>query len=256
MSLLRNFLYATIALLSALLAALGQENNWSWTAPDPPLPDTWYWDYGWDSTSNGIAPAEGLARREAAARPAQAPLARCKAAPRDDSGARQSAATDSGVLTNAATEGAHQSAATSLVNGISVSPYYTVGFEDFNGKATSGVGLDVGLNLSKTVQVVSFVESDDVEGSFVDRFGLGLQLTGKLGRWLKPFARLSVGYNFEGAGLREDKLFVRPQFGAILDVWKYKSWHASLTGSWALDVDTDGNAAQRLFGGIVLGTSF
>lgn len=145
----------------------------------------------------------------------------------------------------------------SMINGISVSPYYTVGFADFNGKATSGAGLDVGLNLSKTVQVVSFAESDNADGSLVDRFGLGVQLTGKLGKWLKPFARLSAGYSFEGSsGLEEDRIFLRPQFGAILDMWKYKAWHASLTASWALDVDTEGNAAQRIFGGIVLGTSF
>lgn len=39
--------------------------NWSWTAPDPAMPNTEhsgpsYWFYGWDSTSNGFAPADGV----------------------------------------------------------------------------------------------------------------------------------------------------------------------------------------------------
>lgn len=145
----------------------------------------------------------------------------------------------------------------SMINGISVSPYYTVGFADFNGKATSGMGLDIGLNLSKTVQAVTFLETDDPDGSFVDRFGLGLQMTGKLGRWLKPYARLSGGHVFESKGnLDEDSFFVRPEFGAILDVWRYKDWHVSIDASWGLDVDTKGNADQRLKAGLVFGTSF
>lgn len=32
-------------------------NTWVWNAPEPPLPDTWTWFYGWDSTSN-IPPTE------------------------------------------------------------------------------------------------------------------------------------------------------------------------------------------------------
>lgn len=139
--------------------------------------------------------------------------------------------------------------APSMLNAISVSPYYTVGFKDFDGKGKDGAGLDVGLNLSKTVALVGFAESDDVSGTFIDRVGGGLQLSGKLGKWLKPFGRLSGGWT-------DDSFFVRPQFGASIDVWKYKNWHAALTGSWALDVDTDGNAGQRVFGGLVIGTSF
>jgi hypothetical protein len=145
----------------------------------------------------------------------------------------------------------------SLFNGISVSPYYTCGFADFNGDATSGGGLDIGLSLSKTVQVVSFMESDNADGSLIDRFGLGLQLSGRLGKWLKPFARLSGGHAFEGSsGLAEDAFFLRPQFGASIDVWRYHDWHAALTGSWGLDVDTKGNTAQRIWGGFTIGTSF
>jgi len=137
----------------------------------------------------------------------------------------------------------------SMFNAISVSPYYTVGFKDFDGKGKDGAGVDIGLSLSKSVALVGFAESDDTHGTFIDRIGGGVQLSGKLGKWLKPFGRLSGGWT-------DDSFFVRPQFGASIDVWKYKNWHASLTGSWALDVFTDGSASQRVFGGLVLGTSF
>jgi len=137
----------------------------------------------------------------------------------------------------------------SMLAAISVSPYYTVGFTEFDGKGKDGAGLDVGLNLSKTVAIVAFGESDDTHGTFIDRIGGGVQLSGKLGKWLKPFGRLSGGWT-------EDSFFVRPQFGASIDIWRKGNWHAALTGSWALDVTTDGDAAQRVFGGLVIGTSF
>jgi hypothetical protein len=136
-----------------------------------------------------------------------------------------------------------------MLAAVSVSPYYTVGFKDFDGKGKDGAGLDVGLNLSKTVAVVAFAESDDVSGTFIDRIGGGLQLSGKLGKFLKPFGRLSGGWT-------SDTFFVRPQFGASIDLWRKGNWHAAITGSWGLDVDTDGNAAQRIFGGLTVGTSF
>lgn len=146
---------------------------------------------------------------------------------------------------------------TSMVNGISVSPYYTLGLANFDGEAKSGVGLDIGLNLSKTVQVVSFVETDDTEHNFVDRFGLGLQMTGRLGKWLKPYARLSGGHVFDSStGLAEDSFFLRPEFGGIIDLWRKGNWHVSVDASWGLDVDTKGNADQRLKAGLVFGTSF
>lgn len=144
-----------------------------------------------------------------------------------------------------------------LINGLSVSPYYTIGFQKFDESAKAGVGLDIGLNLSKTVQAVTFLESDDPEHSFVDRFGLGLQMTGKLGRWLKPYARLSGGHVFDSSGgLAQDSFFLRPEFGGILDIWRRGNWHVSIDASWGLDVDTRGNADQRLKAGLVLGTSF
>lgn len=145
---------------------------------------------------------------------------------------------------------------TSFVNGISVSPYATIAFENFDGRERTGAGVDVGLNLSKTIQFVTFGESDNTADSTIDRVGGGLQITGQLGKWLRPFARFSVGYSFDKGVLEKDVVFLRPQFGANIDIWQHKSWHASLAGSWALDVDTKGNSAQRLFGGLVLGTSF
>jgi len=52
-NIIRNCLYA---LLITAVAALSSECEWSWTAPEPPLPNTEYWFYSWDSTSNGIPP--------------------------------------------------------------------------------------------------------------------------------------------------------------------------------------------------------
>ncbi len=71
MNLLRNLLYALLSLLAVALGALGQENDFDWTAPNPPLPGTVYLDYGWDSTSNG-PPAEMTQARSKAIRMAQA----------------------------------------------------------------------------------------------------------------------------------------------------------------------------------------
>ena len=140
----------------------------------------------------------------------------------------------------------------SLINDISVSPYYTVAFENFNGKAKSGYGVDVGLGLSKTVSVVSFIEtSESHEDAAIDRFGAGVQMTGKLGKWLKPYGRFSVGYSLDGSsGLANDTLFLRPEFGASITIYKYKKVELDTTAAWMLDVDTDGHAAQRLKAGL------
>ena len=140
----------------------------------------------------------------------------------------------------------------SLINGVSVSPYYTVGFSDFNGKATSGVGLDLGLGLSKTIKAVSFVETSDTQhDAFIDRFGAGVQMTGKLGRWLHPYGRFAVAYSLdESSGLSHDEIFLRSEFGASIDVYREKTYSVGLRASWGLDVDTDGHAAQRLKAGL------
>lgn len=57
--------YSLIASLLLVLSAGAQSVNWdtwSWSAPEPALANTQWWDYGWDSSSNGPIPAE-LARR-------------------------------------------------------------------------------------------------------------------------------------------------------------------------------------------------
>ena len=200
-------------------------NTWSWTAPDPPLPNTTWYDYGEGSTSNGPTPATALAIAGFQRAPTTAPLPK--------------------------------SEAKSWVNSLSVSPYATVAFEDFDGGATGGVGLDVGIGISKAVSLVAFGESDDIEGSFVDRAGLGLRVTGRVTRALSLFGQMSGGYSFsDSAGLKREEWFIRPQFGGTLDFWRYRDWHAGVTASWALDVDLDGHTAQRLFGGLAVGTSF
>lgn len=140
----------------------------------------------------------------------------------------------------------------SMINSVSVSPYYTVAFENFNGKAKSGGGVDIGLGLSKTISAVTFLETTEPStDAAIDRFGFGVQMTGRLGKWLKPYGRFSVGYSVDGnSGLAHDEIFLRPEFGASIDVYRYKKVSAAVTGAWALDVDTDGHAAQRLKAGL------
>lgn len=200
-----------------------------WTAPNPALPDTEWYDYGEGSTSNGPTPAGQFA-----------------AAPRQ-----------TGAIRAVANPPTAPPPSKSWVNSISVSPYATVAFEDFDKGATGGVGLDVGIGISKTVSLVAFGEADDVDGSFVDRAGLGLRVTGRLTKAVSIFGQMSGGYSFsDSAGLGRDDWFIRPQFGGSLDFWRKGNAHVGLTGSWGLDVDLDGHTAQRLFGGLVAGTSF
>lgn len=50
--------------------------GWEWTAPETPLPGTRWYDYGWDSTSNGPVPAGApmlLSQSKATAPPAPMP---------------------------------------------------------------------------------------------------------------------------------------------------------------------------------------
>ena len=146
----------------------------------------------------------------------------------------------------------------SLVNDISVSPYYTVGFRNFNGAAESGAGLDVGLGLSKTISAVSFIETSDTKDSAVlDRFGAGVQMQGKLGKWLRPYGRFSVGYALdESSGVGRNELFLRPEFGADLDIYHHREYSVSLRAAWAVDIgidkheDSDRHLAQRLKAGL------
>ena len=152
---------------------------------------------------------------------------------------------------------AAEPASKSWVNSVSVSPYATVAFSDFDGDQQGGLGLAVGLGLSKAVSLVNFTEADDTEGSFIDRAGLGLRVTGRLTKSLSLFGQMSGAYSFSrSAGLDESEWFIRPQFGATLDFWRWKNWHAGLTASWGLNVDLDGHVSQRLFGGLAIGTSF
>lgn len=144
----------------------------------------------------------------------------------------------------------------SYLTGLSVSPYYTVAFENFDGKSRGGAGLEAALPLSKTVSVVTFGESDSWQHAAIDRAGIGLQLTSKLGV-LRPFGRIGFGYTFDsGSGIGENELYLRPQFGASVPFYSSGDFEAGLTASWALDVGLDGQTAQRLFGGLGLSYKF
>lgn len=214
-----------------------------WIAPDPPLPGTRWYDYGWDSSSNGpVSPYEALAKDAQTRAPMRLAQGRPTPAPEPPT---------------LPTPAARTSTSKSWVNSVSVSPYATVAFSDFDGDQQGGLGLNVGVGLSKAVSLVNFTEADDTDGPFVDRAGLGLRVTGRLTKAVSIFGQMSGGYSFsQSAGLGEDEWFIRPQFGATLDFWRWKAWHAGLTASWGLDVDLDGHTSQRLFGGLAIGTSF
>lgn len=242
MNTLRNFLYALLGLLTLAVAAMSQTQEREWVAPEPPLPGTRWYDYGWDSTSNGPVSAEELAEHANAKAPIR--LAQGRSAP-----------TEPPALPKPPTP--RTTTSKSWVNSVSVSPYATVAFSDFDGDQQGGLGLNVGVGLSKTVSLVNFTEYDDTDGSFVDRAGLGLRVTGRLTKAVSLFGQMSGAYSFSrSAGLDEDEWFLRPQFGATLDFWRWKTWHAGLTASWGLDVDLDGHVSQRLFGGLAVGSSF
>ena len=137
---------------------------------------------------------------------------------------------------------------------LSLETYSTVAFENFDGEDEAGVGIAALFDLSPTVQLVGFGESDNEKHSTFDRAGVGVQLTGRLGKSLRPFARMSVGYAFDpSSGIASDTCFLRPQFGAQLQLWKGESVSLSLVGSWALDVSFEGKASQRLSAGLNFG---
>jgi hypothetical protein len=57
-----------LCILGGLCASARAQADFDWVAPQPPLPDTVYWDYGWDSTSNGIPPSLEFLQSERVAR--------------------------------------------------------------------------------------------------------------------------------------------------------------------------------------------
>jgi hypothetical protein len=148
----------------------------------------------------------------------------------------------------------------SYLSDISISPYGTVAFENFDGKARTGAGMELALGASRTVSFVGFGESDNVADSFVDRAGIGLRVTGSLGPRFHPFAGLLGGYIFdESTELQQrgsEPWFLRPQFGVGIDLASYRGWTTSLKASWGLDVTMDGDSQQRLTGFLSLEKSF
>lgn len=130
---------------------------------------------------------------------------------------------------------------------LSLSTYATLGFENFDGDAEGGVGAELAVGLSSTISLYGFAEADGTEHSAIDRFGGGARVTGKLGKYLRPFAGLGAGYDAE-----REATFLRPEAGAFVDIWKFKSATLSLLGKYGLDVNTRGQAGQRLSGGLSL----
>jgi len=144
----------------------------------------------------------------------------------------------------------------SYLSDISVSPYGTVAFNRFDGKARTGAGVELAIGASRTVSLVAFGESDNVDHYLVDRAGLGLRVTGSLGPRFHPFAGLLGGYKFDNIENPSEPWFLRPQFGVGIDLAKYHGWEIQLKAAWGLDVTTDGNSQQRLTGFLTLGRQF
>lgn len=138
----------------------------------------------------------------------------------------------------------------SVFSDISVSPYGTVAFHDFDGKSRTGWGVEAGLPLSKSVSAFAFTETDNTAHSTFDRTGAGIRVTGRLTKSVSLFGGMGVGYSFDGGVTGADDWFLRPQFGAALDLYKSKLVDVDLVGSWGLDVDKNGNSAQRLSAGL------
>jgi len=144
----------------------------------------------------------------------------------------------------------------SYLSDISVSPYGTVAFNRFDGKARTGAGVELAIGASRTVSLVAFGESDNVNHYLVDRAGLGLRVTGSLGPRFHPFAGLLGGYKFDNIENPSEPWFLRPQFGVGIDLANYRGWEIQLKAAWGLDVTTDGNSQQRLTGFLTLGKMF
>jgi len=136
---------------------------------------------------------------------------------------------------------------------VDLSVYSTLSFDSLAGKGAAGTGLELAAGLSSSVKAFGFAEADDLDHSAIDRFGGGLRIVGRLGAHLKPFAEIGAGYDTE-----REATFVRPGAGVALPIYAQKSGNgrgvsAALFAKWNLDVNTKGQAGQRISGGLTLG---
>jgi len=136
---------------------------------------------------------------------------------------------------------------------LDLSVYSTLSFDSLAGKGAAGTGIELAAGLSSTVKAYGFGEADDLDHSAIDRFGGGLRISGRLGAHLKPFAEIGAGYDTE-----REATFLRPGAGVALPIYAQKDGNgrgvsAALFAKWNLDVNTKGQAGQRISGGLTLG---
>lgn len=200
---------------------------WSWTAPEPPLPGTVWYDYGWDSTSNGPVPAEQVqmaqatvGRRAVMAPPLppapalKAPLLPTKHAMNDRVGHFYS----DQFLT-----------------------LHTADFESEEFGYGLGVGYQVNANWGADIRVTH--EGLDVDGSLVQ--GIGCRLVARM-----PFKYLSP-YGFLGGSfdLERDQWAIQP--GAGIEVTPSKSLQRlALFVEGQLNADVDGHNTYSFASGV------
>lgn len=133
-------------------------------------------------------------------------------------------------------------------------PYGIVSWTGINGASDLGAGANVTFALNKNLSLVTFGESDNLNGGLVDRFGGGLRYTATLGKSVSLDAGVGGAYDFEG-----QNFFLRLPLGANFYALKSANVDAGLRVQYAFDLDGDGKngtATGRLFAGPVLNVRF
>lgn len=133
-------------------------------------------------------------------------------------------------------------------------PYGTVSWTGLNGSPEIGAGANLTFGLTKNLALVSFGESDNTTGGFVDRFGLGLRYTAQLGTRVSLDAGVAGAYDLEA-----EHFFLRLPLGANLYAYKSANADVGLRVQYAFDISGDGPngaATGRLFAGPVVNLRF
>lgn len=196
MNLIRNFLYAVLALLSAALAARSAEppfdsvnwTTWTWTAPEPALPSTEWYDYGWDSTSNGPVPAElgqRAARRAVPGTIQVASLRGGQVAPGAGAGTQGTQGTKAPPAPPAVAAAADE--APYRAGQFTVSPFTAWSTPNLKlDRVRQHAGLSLGYHVARNIEVSAEVGADDTDERAIDQ--LGAHGRGYLPLWKSGFA--------------------------------------------------------------------
>lgn len=133
-------------------------------------------------------------------------------------------------------------------------PYGIVSWTGINGHPDLGAGANLTLGLTKNLTLVTFGESDNVTGGFVDRFGAGLRYTATLGSRVSLDGGVAGAYDLEG-----EHFFLRLPLGANLYAYKSANADVGLRVQYAFDISGNGKngaATGRLFAGPVVNLRF